>query len=405
VKGGGTMGKKILILSCTFSIIGLFFADLSHSGPKVTEVKIGAVLSMTGKGSFAGQTLLQGAELAIDEINAAGGIKSLGGAKLRFIKADSKTDPKTAGMVTESLIIRDKVNIIWGEYTTGATLVVQDVCEKYKVPILSVAGSPIITGRGLKWAFRTHPHLVYWHEVAFDMFKKIGVKNAVILTDSGAYGQANKKVYGKFCEKTGVKVLLDEVYDMGALDLSAFLIKAGAAKPDALLSAPYLGDAMLMVRQARENDIYFPLIIGMATGFSDVQFRKKAGSAGDYIMDAFLYHESMPGQENKKFVKAFKGRYSLPPDVHNEWGYTDMYVIADALERAASTEREAIQSALRGTNMRAPSGLIKFGQDGQNHEFKGIVIQWLNGKAEVIWPKNVATSKMVYPIPKWEKRR
>ena len=404
VKGGGTMGKKMLPLLCVFSIIGSIFADFSHSLPKGQEVKIGAVLALTGTGAYGGKTFVEGAELAIDEINAAGGIKSLGGAKLRLVKGDSKSEPKTAGMVTESLITKDKVNVIWGEYTTGATLILQDICEKYKVPNVAIAGSPAITGRGLKWTFRTHPHLVFWHEVAFDMLKAIGVKTAVIFGDTSAYGEVNSKLYRKFCNKNNIKVLLDETYQMNSIDLSPLLIKAGAVKADALLCGPYLGDAVLMVRQAEENRIYFPLILGMAAGFSDINFRKKAGSAGDYIMDGFAYHDSLPGHVNEKFVRAFMERYGHAPDVHNEWGYTDIRVIADALERAGSTEPEAIRNALRNTDMEAPCGPIRFGEDGQNNEIKGIVLQWLKGKPKVIWPKERATAKIICPMPKWEER-
>ena len=146
------------------------------------------------------------------------------------------------------------------------------------------------------------------------------------------------------------------------------------------------------------------LILGMATGFSDVKFREKAGTAGEYVMDAFVYHDSLPIEKNKEFVKAFEAKFKRPPDVHNVWGYVDMYVIADALERAGNTDPKALQAALKKTDMMTPGGPVKFGEDGQNHEYKGIVIQWLKGKAQVVWPKDRATAELVYPMPKWEDR-
>jgi len=403
-----TLTKKtlipIIIAVIIIVAVGSYLAVTPRGPPPVKEIKIGAVLSVTGKGAYAAKTLLEGAQMAIDEINAAGGIKSLGGAKLRLIIADSKSDPKTAGIVTEELITREKVAIIWGEYITGPTLVMQDVCEKYGVPNLAIAGSPIITERNLTWSFRTHPHLVYWHEAAFDLFKKLGIKTVAIVTDDSAYGQANRKVYKMMCEKCGIKIVLDETYESGAVDLSPLIRKIEAAHPDALLSAPYLSDAILLIRQMHELNVNIPLIIGMATGFCDCTFWNKTGGLGEYVMGAFAYDDSIPTPENQKFVEAFKKRYGHVPDMHNEWGYTDMYVIKDVLERAGSIKPDAILKALKETDMRAPIGRIKFGPDGQNHEIKGVVCQWLNGSFEVIWPEEIATAKPVYPMPTWKER-
>lgn len=398
------MKKMMLILSCTLILSCLVMVNFGGAQSKVTEIRIGMPLSITGAGAYAAQTLLQGVEMAIDEINAAGGIKSLGGAKLRVIKADTKTDAKTGGIVTEALITRDKVHVIWGEYTTGVTLVMQDVCEKYGVPNLAVAGSPIITERGLKWAFRTHPHIRDWNEVAFDLLKQLGVKTAVIFSDTSAYGKAIRAEHDAFTKKHGIKVLLDEVYERGTLDLSALIYKMQAARPDAVLGGPYLSDAILMLRQMKETNVTFPLLLGLAAGFTDIEFWKKTGGAGEYVMAGFAYHDSIPTPENQKFVRAFKEKHGVLPDNHHEWGYADVYVIADALERAKSIEPEAIHKALEDTDMVVPIGRVKFGPDRQNREVKGIVIQWLNGKMEIIWPKKLATTKVVYPMPMWDKR-
>jgi len=372
--------------------------------PPPEDVLVGATIAITGKGAYAGQTLLLGAEMAIDEINAAGGIKSLGGAKIRLIKADSQTEPKIAGIVTEGLITRDKVSVLWGEYSTGATLIATEVAEKHGVPMLCVAGTKIITDRGLKYTFRTNPYVDYWGEIGIQMKQELGVKTVAILTDDSGFGGFIRAMYQGLCEKYGMEIVLDEVHKAATLDLSPALLKIGAAKPDALLGGAYLGDAILMIKQMKELDVIVPLNIGTATGFADVDFWESTGGDGEYCMASGTYHHSSTLPENVKFVAAFEKRYGFKPDLHMQWGYTDMMVIADALERAASRDPKVIRDALTATDMVAPVGRVKFGPDGQNHEVLGNIAQWLNGQQECIYPRDVATAEIVYPMPTWAER-
>jgi branched-chain amino acid transport system substrate-binding protein len=143
----------------------------------------------------------------------------------------------------------------------------------------------------------------------------------------------------------------------------------------------------------------------MATGFVDVAFHEKTGGDGEYAMASSTYHHSSTLPESVKFVQAFQKRYGYLPDLHHQWGYTDMMVFKDVLERAASTDSGAILKALQETDMITPLGRVKFGPDGQNHEVKGMIVQWLNGKQEWIYPKEGASGKLVYPMPKWSERK
>jgi branched-chain amino acid transport system substrate-binding protein len=391
--------------ACALLVTSLGFVNSAGAQAKVSEVLIGAPLGITGSAAYAVRNALTGAEMAIDEINTAGGIKSLGGAKLRLLKSDTQSEPKMAGMVAESLITKDKVTIIWGEYTTGGTIVVSDMAEKYKIPMVGLAASQIITERGLKYIFRTMPHMGYWSESAFVMLKELGVKTAVIATADTALGEAGRTLYRKHTEQYGIKVLLDEVFKGGSLDLSSLILKVDSARPDVLLNIALMGDHLLLIRQMKELNANVPANITLGGGFGDASFWEKTGGNCEYVTSAFAWHESIPTPENRKFVEAFKKKHGRTPDHLIECGYTDMYVIADALKRAGSTAPEAILKALRETDVMTPGGKVRFAPDGQNHEMKGIVLQWLKGKLEVVWPKNLATAKVVYPMPPWDKRK
>jgi branched-chain amino acid transport system substrate-binding protein len=293
---------------------------------------------------------------------------------------------------------------MWGEVASGATLVLQDVCERYKIPNINVSGAPIITGRGLKCAFRPNPNLKQWHEVSFELFKELGIKSVALMNDSSAWGQANRKLFQMITSEHGLKMLADEVFEQGTIDLSTLINKVAAFRPDAVLGCPYFSDAILIAKQLKENNAYFPLFLGTSTGIGTTEFWKKVGPTGEYFMVSNHYHESIPIPENKKFVKSAKNKYGILDPGH-AWGYIDIIVMADALERAASVTSEAIIKALRDTDMIGPCGKIKFGPDGQNHEFKGVTLQWLNGQQEVIAPKKLATAKAVYPMPTWKERK
>jgi branched-chain amino acid transport system substrate-binding protein len=211
-------------------------------------------------------------------------------------------------------------------------------------------------------------------------------------------------MYLSLCKEFNIQIVVDETFSRGAIDLSPIILKVKAANPDALFVAPYLPDALLLIRQMRELDLNVKYNFCPAVGYSDIDFWKKSGGDGEYCLDGVTWDASTNTTISKRFVEAFKARYGYSPDMHGEWGYTDMYVIADALERARSTEPGAILKALKETDIELPLGRIKFGPDNQNHEVWGVVIQWQNGEMKVVYPPDKKVADIIYPIPKWAER-
>jgi branched-chain amino acid transport system substrate-binding protein len=169
----------------------------------------------------------------------------------------------------------------------------------------------------------------------------------------------------------------------------------------------YLLDASLLMRQSMELNMNPKLFAGAAAGFTLPEFPQNAGKASEKIMSADLWHQSLPFPGAKEYFDEFKKRYNKDTEYHGAEAYAAAYVIADVLKRAKSTSPKDIKEALSKTDMMTVFGPVKFisyEKKVNQNKLDTYVVQWINGKLEVIWPKKYATAKYVYPVD-WVKER
>lgn len=431
------MMRKVAYL-VLISVFALSFIVLRPpTSVTADEIKVGEVLPLSGPASPQGLQIKTGAEIAAEEINAAGGIKSMGGAKIKLVFGDSKSTPDGGSAETERLITREKVSLLLGAYQSGVTFPSTEVAERYKCPwIVNMAVKDEITERGFKYVFRDCNKASYdLKEMTSAMkhfAKETGKKpqTFALLYEGTDWGRSSAQFAKKFFPEEGVKLVLEESYLQGIADFTPQILKMNAAKPDMLILASYTPDHILFNKQQMEQKLYLPYgIWSVGAGAEDPSFYKAVPpKAVEYMFvqddwDVNSYKKSWHPELNEK-VKAKLG-YGM--NSYSAAGYGSMYLVKDILERAASTDREKIREAIAATDITAKGcarierkaggkvycpalvrGItrIKFDEQGQNTSSHGMITQNQKGEKIPLHPVNLRPqgAKVIWPLPTWEKR-
>lgn len=408
-----------LLLSIAVSLCVLFCSSgqvMAQTQPK--EIKIGLLYCMTGPLASIARDCVNGHEFAAEEINAKGGIKSLGGAKIKFVVGDTESKPEVAMSVAEKLITKDNVVALLGPYSSGLAFPSTQIAEKYKTPnILSGPVADQITGRGFKYTFRTVYTATTNARVALDFMKWIGEKTGIklrrvaFLYEDTLWGQSTAKSWKEMLPEYGFELVADLPYQKTTQDLSPTIMKLKAAKPDVVLQISYTNDAILITRTIFDLDFNSMGRIPSGGGHADPAFANALGKLADYVIVNQHYHPSLKGPKNKNQIvnEKYKKKYGADMDDYSAPAYDATWVLADALERAGSIDRQKVRDAIAATNMNINNSPVlrpfqyKFDATGQAPA-TGVFTQFRNGKLQLIWPEEYAATKVVWPMPTWKER-
>ncbi len=369
------------------------------------SVKVGVVLPLTGSMAKFGEIEKQSFEMAMEEINAAGGIN---GKKLELLIEDTTGRPEVGRSVAEKLITKDKVVMIGGGYSSSVTYAAAGVCQQNQMPFLVNTGSADkITSSGWDYVYRLNPPVSkYASAVESLMTEVVKPKTVAILHENSLFGSKGAKSFGKTCDKLGIKVVLQEGYEHGGIDYKPVLSKIKQLNPDIIYMISYIMDASLLMKQAKEMKVTPKLFVGGAAGFTLPEFKTNAGVASENVISATLWHQVLPFPGAMDYYKKFDARYHKSVDYHGAEAYAACYVIADVLKRAKSYKNTDIKAALDGTDMMTVFGPVKFttwGKLKNQNKADTYVVQWIDGNLELVWPKVCAgikctTAELVYPI-------
>ena len=420
------MNRIVKIMSIL--LLSSFFW-LSYQVPfvqaQVKEVVIGGVFPLSGPLAPIGKHMKDAIEVAVMDINQAGGIKSLGGAKVKVIFGDSTGDPKVGVTEIEKLIIKDRVSAVIGAYQSGVTLPMGTVAERYGIPFYATGSDEQITARGYKYTFRSN-EISTWYtrdnvNFAVEIGKKFGnpINTAALVWENTSWGQGAHKYFLQNCERVGIKVVMDESYPHTISDMTPIVTKIKAAKPDAILVIQYLSDAILFVNTLAEMEVDVKALIARGGGYSDKDFIPGIGKNCEYIFDSSRWEPDFPRPGSKEIMERFlkySGAPMLDPEEMKHYSYT--WVLAEGINKAASTDPKKIRDALATLRIKAPHPAIRFAEDelyfdATGQAFKGdlsfVQFREINGKMQrvTVWPEKMATQgiKPVFPVPKWSERK
>ena len=410
----------------TSGIIGLGAVASTFGVPQLLKaapktIKIGAVHPVTGGLAFIGQGMRQAALLAADYINSRGGIKSMGGAKIKLLLGDSETKPAVGRQEADRLINEGAVMLV-GPFQSGTAMAIATLAEQRQVPFLmDIAAMDAITQKGYKYTFRIFVKGSTFAKSSVKYIKQIiketgtSPRRAVVTNTGDPFGKSQGGGFIKAFQKSGLPIEIVEhiVYPLGIQDLSAEVAKIKAAKPDLLFPVCRPGDSALMTRELYKQRVELMGIISPGSpGWYEPKVIKDLGKLVYYVMDTAPW----PNPASPVFQQAnarFREKYGVPMDLNTGFAYTAILVAADALERAKSTDPEALVRALRNTNFKdhpMVGGPIKFDEKGDNINATCAMLQVLpdpdpTKRVKIVLPEKYAQAKYVFPMPQqmWER--
>jgi len=391
------MKKGLMLAAVVFMVI--FCLGLSPTLAQDT-IKIGIVLPLTGDQAKFGEIEKLSFDLALAEINAAGGVK---GKKLEFLIEDDTGRPEVGRSVVEKLITKDKVVMVGGGYSSSVTYAMAGVCQQNQMPFLVNTGSADnISTSGWDWIFRLNPPVSeYASSVESLLPSVIKPTSVAILHENSLFGTSGAKEFEKTCEGLKINVLLKEGYESGGIDYKPVLMKVKQLNPDIVYMVSYIMDASLLMKQAKELKLMPKMFIGGAAGFTLPEFQQNAGVASEKVISATLWHEVLPYPGAMDYYKKFVAKYGKPTEYHGAEAYAAAYVIADVLKLAKSFSNTDVKQALSETNMMTVFGPVKFisyGKHKNQNKLPTYVVQWIDGKLELVWPADLSTKKFVFPV-------
>lgn len=369
-------------------------------------VKVGVLHPVSGALSYSGQQGRLGAQLAIDAINTAGGIKALGGAKIEPLLGDAQSTPEGANAEVEKMNDAGVAAIVGG-YSSAICLAASQTAARYGLPYLVDVGvvDSIVT-RGLKNTFRFGPGFGVIAKTALDNLVTINdqagkpAKTVMIIHEDSAFGAGLAKLLNTKLPAAGFQVLETISHPTPTRDFSNVALRIKAQNPDLVIPANYYNEYVLLARTIQQQRIRPKAIYSVLGGAaSSYKFVKDFPEAAQYIMDCnhWFNPKNAKALELKKTVEG-KGQFFTYEVYMN---YSCILLLADAFERAASADHAKIIAALESSTFSGhvmPYGATKF-VDGQNQGAAPVNTQVLDNDIKVILPPDFASAHAVFPIP------
>ncbi len=380
----------------------------SGGGGGASEIKIGTLYPVSGDLAKLGDQCLSGVKLAVEEINAAGGIKSMGGAKITLVEADSQGKPDVAISEVERLVQQDNVAAILGTYQSSVALPATQAAERQQTPMLiTTAVADAITDKGYKYIFRICPKASWYakDQITFaQAMPELGgptIKTVALLHEDTDFGQSTSAGQLKYAAEAGLEVVANVAYPASSADLTTQVSKIKAANPDIVLTTTYLNDSIL-IAQARETLGMKQIFFDAAGGTVDPQFIKTLGTAAEgWLTEIEFSVDASPLSE--ELNASYKAKYGDDMTGNGMDGYQGVYVLAKALEDAGSADRAKLRDAIANVKMVAgtdrvviPTEEITFTPDGEITSAPLYVVQIQEGVFQTLFPLP-APGKLVVP--------
>lgn len=378
------------------------------------EVKVAAVLSMTGTNSAFGQGTWRGLQTAFNLINEAGGVKSLGKAKISVRIYDTESKPDVAGTQAERAI-REGAALVIGCNQSPSAMIASQIAEREQIPFLtSTDFDPKLTDRGFKYFFQTDPFLADHARDMLLFFQAMGKKTGAmpkrlgILSDNTGVGQAAQNALTQYAGQFGFQVAVSDSFANTVTDFSSYIAKMKAAGVEALLGFQTPQPSILIVKAMKEQHFDPIAFGGLLGGQVGEDYLNALGADADYTFCSSPWNNDLkiPGMQRE--IDAFRAQWHENVDDVRAAGFASAAVVWSALERAKSTDRAKLRDAI-ATTVLDPGQFgfldlagVKFDDKGYNTRAAVSLKQIKSGARHSVWPEKYASEfKVVWPKPKW----
>jgi len=398
----------LVIVVAAIAGVSYYYATLPKA-PAVSEVNVGLLVPLTGGYAYLGDIVSKGVQLAVDEINNGGGIKSLGGAKIKIITYDTGASTADATNAYQRLLTlySGKLSAVLCPWPSGYVIALSEISEREKIPMLSTAWADTITQRKFSYIFRFCPTSSDINNGAIPALLDLGEKatgskitRIAFLYDDNPATIGLINTLRNMSVQKGLKLSLDEMWSAPMKDATPLVTKLKASDAEIMVSyAINIQDVLLMVSKIHEMKVKMPLTF-YGGGIMNPQFSDVMGNLTEGILTISDWN-ILKGQE--KLEQAYLSRYGgkfIPKDAGMMYGVT--WALKEAIEKAASTDPKAIRNALSELDLTSgPAtvlyGRIKFKPNGDMANAWPVICQWQRGKIETVWPFQYATSTVAWP--------
>jgi branched-chain amino acid transport system substrate-binding protein len=396
---------KCLSLTCLSAALTLFGFT---SGGVAQTIKVGAVVPLTGRYAALGAQVRTGYEIGVEQTNAAGGV-TVGGKKMpiELTMLDDESDPTKTVARLETLATQAVVAYLGG---AGSDLhaAAASIGDKNKIPYLGIAFAlNSIHKQGLRYLFSPFPKSP---DLAKETFVLLDGSippaqrptKVALLLERTDWGKEMGSAWESSAKQNGYQVVASGEYAPGAKDFSELILKAKSAGAEAVFALPSPPDGMTIVKQMKELD-FNPKAVVFIRAADPPVWSQNLGKDGDYFLLSPGWHFAARYPKVTEVNDAHQKRLNRPADPLVGPAYACVQILAEAITRAGSLDREKIRDAIAATNMTTVVGPVRFRPDGTG-EVKVFFQQWLKGKQELIWPKDFATAQFGYPAPPFSQR-
>jgi len=427
-KNNSSVGRiDVRILSLPRALLAGALAILASMGPAtaVDPVKIGILWPLTGNAAAAGQASKAAAEIAAEIVNnkhpelsniplaATEGLPNLGGAKLELVFVDHQGVPATAQQLATRLITQDKVHALIGAYQSSCSFTATAVAERYGIPFMVGESAALnITGRGFKWVFRGTPiasDYAATYMRFFNDMKKQGnrIESIAVVNENTDYGTSVAEQIEAAAKKNSIPVAIRIPYSASSTDVSAQVLQLKEKNADVVIFISYTSDSILYMKSMKDLDYLPPMVIGDDTGFSDPSFIPAVADIAQGAMNRSAWDIGQPGSTTYKINDMYKSKTGRDLDDTSARNMQSFLALADALNRAGSTDPERIRDALSKTDLKPEQLMmgyngVKFDETGQNFLASTYLIQLEGNKYRLVWPDRAGSAKLVWPMKGWK---
>lgn len=372
-----------------------------------TEVTVGAPLPLTGAWSEEGQNCLNGLTLGVQDVNKAGGIKAMNGAKLKVAPSDTSSDnPAQAADSVRNLVGQGATALV-GSYLSSLTLTSSTAAEQAKVPMISQSFVDQLTSRGYKYFFQLPPKSSTFGTASVDSFVAMSqssglkLKSGAVLASDDASSKAQGAAAAARADQVGIQITVNELYSASIADMTPLVSKVRAAKPDIVFFAGPVEPTILFARTLRSLGDKTPINGVGGGGILDVSFPKSLGASADgvFALCAWNWDLKQPGVAD--VVSRYNSKFKVPfmPQEAGE-SYIAAWIIGAALEKTKANDPQKIRDAISslhftGNQMVAQFWTgkeLKFDSTGMATNYP-LTVEYKDGKPHTVWPKSNQTLK------------
>ncbi|MBV8840755.1 MAG: ABC transporter substrate-binding protein [Alphaproteobacteria bacterium] len=402
----------------------LFAACLVLPAQAADTIKIGVIYPLTGNAAPAGNSAKDAVELGVEIVNGAhpelkglplaetSGLPNLGGAKIEMVSADHQGNPSVGQNQTLRLITQDKVVAMLGAYHSSVALTATAAAERQGIPFLVADSVALnITQRGFKWTFRVGPiapDFAKAYTTFLNELKKAGRKidTIAVVNENTDYGTSVAASILDAAKAANITVAAQNPYNANSTEASGQVLQLKEKRPDAVIFISYTADTVLYFKTMKNLDYLPPIIIGDDAGFSDPTFIPNVGELAQGAINRSAWDTGKPGSITFKINEMFKKKYGRDLDDTSARWMQGFLVLAEAINRAGSTDPAKIQAALKATDLKQDQLMIgyrgvKFDETGQNTLSATYLIQLQGKEYKSVWPEDHATARLEWPMKGW----